>query len=263
MPQQYPGSPILGLRGQEALIRALIWAFIGVLYGMLFVFLAELADEWKLPVNPIFFSGVLSAAVAALIYSSMRLAVLLAILISPVCLMFYVFTAHISHPNDLLVPLLPAGAVIGGLYGQLSKASRVHRADAKTLAGLSAGFLVALLYLTLSHLLKDLPIGFVVGIMCPLTGFLYVLFVPTFIRFHDDLLPASLDGAMVGAGVAVFLAYVFFVMTNSIDNGPLGSATPLIANLDELLPQAVLGGALGAGVIGLLSGLLLTNWQDL
>ena len=156
-----------------------------------------------------------------------------------------------------------AGAVIGGLYGQLSKASRVHRADAKTLAGLSAGFLVALLYLTLSHLLKDLPIGFVVGIMCPLTGFLYVLFVPTFIRFHDDLLPASLDGAMVGAGVAVFLAYVFFVMTNSIDNGPLGSATPLIANLDELLPQAVLGGALGAGVIGLLSGLLLTNWQDL
>ncbi|MET0042186.1 MAG: hypothetical protein ABW100_01540 [Candidatus Thiodiazotropha sp. 6PLUC3] len=48
------------IRINEALIRGAIWAFIGLLYGMLFVFFSAFAEYWQLPVNPYLFAGVLS-----------------------------------------------------------------------------------------------------------------------------------------------------------------------------------------------------------
>lgn len=263
MPPQYPGNPSLALRTREALIRALIWAFIGILYGMLFVFLAELAKRWGLPIQPYFFAGVLAGTIGALIYSSMRLAVLLAVVIAPFCLLFVVFARGLAHPHDLLVFAVPLGALVGAGYGHFAKKSRVYRADAKVLAGFSAGFLVALGYLVLSTQLAGLPMGAIVGVMCPLTGLLYVLFVPTFIRLRDDLLPPPLNGAMVGAGVATFLAFLFFLMTHSLELGPAAASPALLQQIYGLLPQAIFSGALGAGLVGAVSGLLLTGWQDL
>jgi hypothetical protein len=263
MPQQYPGYPFLALRTREALIRALIWAFIGILYGMLFVFLAQLATQWGLPVHPYFFAGVLAATMGALIYSSMRLAVLLAIIIAPFCVLFLVFAEGMVQPHDLLAVVVPIGALIGAVYGHFDKASRVYRADAKLLAGFCAGFLVGLGYLVLSGVVAGWPMGLVIAVMCPLTGLLYVLLVPGFIRFRDDLLPPLLDGAMAGAGVAVFLALVFFLMAHSLELGGATAPAAVLQQIYALLPQAMLGGALGAGLIGLLSGLFLTTWQDL
>ena len=251
------------LRSREAFIRSVIWAFIGLLYGMLFIFFAELADVCDLPVDPYFFSGVLAGAIGALIYSSMRLAVLLAAVISPVCMLYLVLSDAVVQPAELLLVVAPVGAIIGALYGYFSTSSRVYRADAKILTGFSAGFIVSLGYLVLSGQAADLPVGVLIGVMCPLTGFLYVLFVPTFIRFRDNLLPPMGDGALAGTGVAVFLTLCFYMMISSINPGT-GDAVPhLIRQLDTLLPQAMVGGLIGGGIAGLISGLLLTHWQDL
>ncbi len=255
MQPAYPITSSLLLRSKEALVRAVIWAFIGILYGLLFIFFAELAEKWNLPMHPYFFSGILAGTIGALIYSSMRLAVLLAIIISPVCLIFFIFTEGPIVPSELLKIVIPAGALIGGLYGYLSKSSRVCRADAKMLTGFSAGFLAALGYLTLSEFTREVPLGLVVAVMCTLTGWLYVLFVPTFVRFLDNLLPPIGDGALAGASVAIFLAACFFVMITSINTVPEVQQLPMIRNIHELLPQAVTGGLLGGAFAGFLSGL--------
>ena len=259
----YSIASSLRFRFKEALVRSVIWAFIGVLYGMLFVFFSEFAEQWKLPVHPYFFSGVLAGTIGALIYSSMRLAVLLAILISPVCILIFVFSGGHVYPAELFMIVTPIGAIIGAFYGLFSANSRVYRADAKMLTGFSAGFLAALGYLMLSAYLKDFPVGIIAGVMCIVTGWLYVLFVPTFIRLCDNLLPPLGDGALVGASVAVFLVVCFVLMINSINTDPEVQTLPLLRHIYELLPQAVTGGMFGAAFAGFISGLLLKEWQDL
>lgn len=256
-------STSLMVRSKEALVRSVIWAFVGVLYGMLFVFFAELCKQWQLPMHPFFFSGVLAGTIGALIYSSMRLAVLLAAIISPVCILIFTFSQSPVLPGQLFMVVAPAGAIVGGLYGVFATSSRVYRADAKMLTGFSAGFLAALGYLIFSGFLKTLPLISVVAIMCVATGWLYVLFVPTFIRFLENLLPPFGDGALVGTGVAIFLGVCFFIMTTSINTGTEMQNLTFIQQVDASLPQAVTGGLLGGAFSGFVSGLFLTKWQDL
>jgi hypothetical protein len=256
-------APDLLGRSREAGVRGLIWAFIGTLYGLLFVFFLVLANGWEHQVNPYFVAGVLAGTIGALIYSSMRLAVLMAILITPISSMVLLITGTPMDPISLILIIGLVGGIIGGLYGRYSTASRVHRADAKTLAGFCAGFLVSLGYLIMSSTRQDIPLVWVVGFMCPLTGGLYVLFVPTFIKYFDNLLPSEVDGALVGIGVSVFISLLIFVMMNSINTESAGTYLPQIEQIQALLPQAVVGGLSGGGIAGLISGLLFKNWQDL
>lgn len=251
------------LRSREAFLRSVIWAFIGVLYGTLFVFFSELAEEWNFPINPYVFSGVLAGSIGALIYSSVRLAVLLAVILSPICILVFIFSEDSVLPAELFKVVAPAGTIIGALYGLLSTTSRVNRAGAKMLSGFSAGFLPALVYLILSEYLKGVPLGIIVGVMCIVTGWLYVLFVPTFIRFHENLLPSFGAGALVGTSVAIFLVVCVFLMINSINSGHEAQPLPLLLHMYEFLPQSVTGGLLGGAFAGFISGLFLTEWQDL
>ncbi|PVV16599.1 MAG: hypothetical protein B6D77_00785 [gamma proteobacterium symbiont of Ctena orbiculata] len=262
MQVQQPSS-ISRQRLIEALIRGAIWAFIGLLYAMLFVFLAAFADHWQLPIDPNLFAGVLAGTLGALIYSSMRLAVLMTTIISPISIFYFILS---DHPVDLLflVILVSAvGAVVGALYGTFSMGSRVNRADAKTLAGFSAGWLASLTYLLVVNFTAPISISMIVALLCPLTGILYVALVPGFIKLYDNLLPPVGDGLMVGVGVSGFIALCFFVMISSIDDSVAGPLSAALEVIHANLPSAILGGVLGAGLAGVASGLLLTGWQDL
>lgn len=256
-------SPDLLGRVREVLVRSLIWAFIGTLYGLLFAFFAVLAEGWENQVNPCYFAGVLAGTIGALIYSSMRLAVLIAIIITPISSLVLLLTDVSLDPLPLVMIIGTLGGLIGGLYGRYSRASRVCRADAKTLTGFCAGFLVSLGYLMIVGSRNDFPLAWIVGLMCPLTGWLYVMFVPTFIKYFDNLLPAVGDGALVGVGVSIFISLLVLVMLNSINTDSAGTYLPQIEEIQALLPHAVAGGLLGGGVAGLISGLFFKNWQDL
>jgi hypothetical protein len=141
--------------------------------------------------------------------------------------------------------------------------SRVNRADAKTLAGFSAGWLASLVYLLLINLTAPLSIAAIVALLCPLTGLIYVTLVPGFIKLYDNLLPAVGDGLIVGVGVSGFIALSLFVMIGSIDNEVAGPFSSALEVIHGNLPGAAVGGIIGAGLAGILSGLLLTDWQDL
>ncbi len=250
-------------RLKEALIRGAIWSFIGLLYALLFTFFVEVAEHWRLPVDPVFLAGILAATLGALIYSSMRLAVLMTVIVSPVSIFYFILAPWPVNLPYLLLIVSLIGAVIGALYGIFSMGSRIYRADAKTLAGFSAGWIASLLYLLLSEFLGSLSLSAIVAIMCPVTGIIYVWIVPTFIKHYDNLLPPVGDGLMAGIGVSVFVALAFFVMISTIDSTVAGPLIPALEKLSEHLPQSMLGGVLGGGVAGILSGLMLTEWQDL
>jgi hypothetical protein len=256
-------SSTLYLRTREALIRAVIWGFIGSLYGMLFVIFAVLANEWELPVHPFLFSGVLAGTIGALIYSSMRLAVLMAIIISPVCAILMLFSSTPITPINLLLIIGTVGAMAGALYGRFNTNSRVYRADAKTLTGFTAGLLVALGYVVMSKQLSDIPLGIVVGLMCPITGLIYVSLAPAFIRAFGNMLPPAGDGALVGVGVAIFLTLCNFVMVHSIDIDSTGAFHEMVHHVQDLLPQAILGGSIGGVLGGVISSMFFERWQDL
>jgi hypothetical protein len=251
------------LRLREASIRGAIWAFVGLLYAMLFVFFSVFATHWLLPAQPYFIAAVMSGTIAALIYSSMRLAVLMASLLFPISIIKFTLAGGQVSLGALHALMVPAGVVMGAVYGYFSSGSRIRRADAKTLTGFAAGVLVGLLYLLLSPLLSGVSLVGLLGVTSALTGALYVLLVPSFIRLYDDLLPPVGDGALVGAFVAVFIGLCSFVMASSIDTGMAGALSPEVETVLAQLPSAITGGALGAGLTGVLSGLLLTGWQDL
>lgn len=254
---------MLPFRFREALIRGAIWAFVGLLYAILFIFFVALAEHWQLPVNPVFLAAILAGTLGALIYSSMRLAVLMTVVISPVSIFYFILSPRPVNLLSLLLVVTVIGAVIGGFYGVFSKGSRVYRADAKTLAGFSAGWLAALAYLLISWFAEGFDLGWVILLMCPLTGMLYVWMVPGFIRHYDDLLPPVGDGLMVGVGVSSYVALTFFVLVSSIDEAVAGPLMPALERVYELLPLSLLGGVVGGGLAGVASGLLLTDWQDL
>lgn len=250
-------------RVKEALVRGIIWTFIGLLYGALFVFFAVFAKHWDLPIDPVFLAGILSGTLGALIYSSMRLAVLMTVIISPLCIVYFIAAGKPVDPRYLLLLVSLAGAVVGALYGRFSMGSRVHRADAKTLAGFCAGWLVSLAYLLITSLAGSLSVTAVVALMCPITGILYVMLLPAFVKLYDNLLPAVGDGLMVGVGVSGFVAMSFFVMISSVDGSVAGPLLPAVQQIQQHLPGAIAGGMIGAGLAGIVSGLLLTEWQDL
>ena len=258
-----PPPSMLPHRAKEALIRGAIWAFIGLLYAMLFILFVALAEHWRPPINPVAAAGILAGTLGALIYSSMRLAVLMTVIIAPLSIFYFVLA---PWPVDLLYLLLIVsliGAVIGGLYGLFSTGSRVNRADAKTLAGFCAGWLASLGYLSLSWLAEKIPLSLVVALMCPITGILYIWMVPSFVKHYDELLPPVGDGLITGVGVSAFVALTSFVMISSVDSSVAGPLLPALERVQEILPQSLLGGIVGGGLAGVISGLLLTKWQDL
>lgn len=251
------------LRLREALIRGAIWAFIGLLYAMLFVFFSVFSGYWKLPAEPYFVALLLSGTIGAIIYSSMRLAVFMAGLLFPISIFYFTLSDGNMTLTALLKILLPAGLVIGGLYSLFAKGSRIDCADAKTLAGFCVGGILGLGYLLAEPWLKQIPLPWLVAIACPVTGMLYVFVVPTFIRLYRDLLPPVGDGALVGGFVAIFIAFCSFIMASSIDSSMAGTLMPEVEQVLERLPLAMLGGLLGAGCAGIISGLMLSEWQDL
>jgi hypothetical protein len=253
----------LNKRTQEALIRGTVWAFIGSLYGMIFIFFFNLSEHWLSNISPLLVAGTLAGTLAALIYSSMSLAVIIASVSSITCLIYVVSSGnHINLPYLILTTAI-VGAITGSVYALKAKKSRIYRADAKTLTGLCSGGLVSILFFIVSLLIPSLPLSIIVGLSCLLTGTVYVFLAPVFVQRFDDILPPAGDGAMAGAGTSVFIALLFFVMITGVTPEIAGDLESLTENIRHSFLQAALGGLLGGGISGFISGLMLKEWQDL
>ncbi len=246
----------------EALLHGGIWAFSGLLFAILFVTFAVFAENWLLPLKAYLFGGVMAGTISALMYSSMRLVVFISLVLFPFGIFFFINSIDEIVMSDLLKILIPPGLVIGAAYGFFSKRSQIGHADAKTLAGFSAGFLASLCYLLIQAIIPGIDLAWSVGVLSTTTGAFYIMLVPIYVRLYHDLLPPFGDGALVGVASAVFISFSLFMMAGSIDTFTTGELIPEIASILELFPDAALGGVVGSGLMGIIFGFVLTNWQD-
>lgn len=258
-------------RFNEAVMRGLVWAFVGLFFGALHGLFLVFAEAWGWPVDPRLAAGTVAGGVSALIYGSVRLAVVVATAVSLVCALLFIAVDAFSDGGAmplwlLLVVVVPMGALIGGIYGATQRrsdcfgadCSRVFRADAKGVAGLAAGAIAALLFSFI-----ELPgPGITVALLCAATGYLYMSLLPFCLRHFTELLPPTGDGVLVGAGVSLFIGLLFFVLVGDVEPAVVGPYAEAAARVHGLLAPMSLGGALGAGVGGFLLGLRRGPWRD-
>ena len=252
------------LRSRQASQRAAIWAFVGTLYGLLFLVTFALADYYQPGPPPILIAGTLSGCIAALIYSSMSLAAIVTPISSIAALATVMSAEQTVKIGTLLLVAAIVGLVIGAIYGALVKGSRVYRAEAKTIAGTLAGFVVAAASHALSLAFPGIPIALVVALMCLSTGALYILFaiwcVP---RFHA-LLPPIAGGALAGAGTSMFIAATLLLMITKVTPEVADNLLqPLLADIHSLMPATIFGGMLGGAISGFVKGMMRAKWYDL
>jgi|GEM_PF-2839159 len=260
----HPNMNSILFRSREASLRAAIWAFVGTLYGLLFLVAFTLADYYRPGLPPILIAGTLSGCIAALIYSSMSLAAIVTPISSIAALATVLSVEQSVEIETLLMVAALVGLITGAIYGALVKGSRVYRAEAKTIAGSLAGFIVAVAFHALYQLFPGLPIALMVALMCLSTGALYILFAAWCVpRFHA-LLPPIGGGALAGAGTSMFIAATLFLMITKVTPEVADDILqPLLGDIHDLMPATILGGMLGGAFSGFVKGMMRAKWYDL
>lgn len=247
----------LGIKPVDVIFTGLIWAYMGVIFGIVFVGLVRFFEQVPWPVLPEIPAAALSGAIGAVFYGSMQLTVFAAMAGTLASFGFLALASGPVHPLHMLGASALGGLLVGAAYGLKFKSSRVYRADAKIVAGLCAGIISSALLSLLFILTGRLPIWATAMMLCGATGFIYSLIVRGLIRHLHDLLPPAGDGAVAGAGVAGFVGLMIWVMVAELHSQYTGPYTALAHNVLERIPEAAGGAALGgalAGVVGALTG---------
>lgn len=248
---------------EEALFTGLIWAYVGIIFGTVFIGLVRVFEDLSWPVVAEIPAAALSGAVGAVFYGSMQLTVFAAMAGTLASFGFLALSSGPVHPLEILAASASGGLLVGAAYGQGFKTSRVYRADAKILAGLCAGIISSALLALLFILLGRLPVWATSMILCSATGVIYALIEPGFSKHLHHLLPPAGDGAVVGAGVAGFVGLMIWVLVAELHSQYTGPYTALAYNILDRLPQAAGGAALGGALAGIAVALMGKGGQDL
>ena len=249
---------------QDALIRALTWAFVGGLFGAIFVVSRALLAELQPPALQQGLAAVIATALGALLYGSMRLTVIVAVCaLSTMALAALLAAAPLALPQLLLIGGL-SGVLVGGFYGHLDHHSRVRRADAKLLAGLSAGVLGgASVLVPLQLLAVEVPDVLLTALLAPLCGLLYVGMALGFVRRFSHVLAPAGDGVLVGAGAGAVVAVLFWLMRDSMARWPEAALHPVLAGGDGQWLYATASAAAAAALVGVARAILRLRWYNL
>lgn len=259
-----------GSRLGDAMLRAIVWGFVGGLFGVLFIVAHDAAAPWLPFLDPLLVATAIAGAVGAMVYSSVRLTLLAA---GACTLMFasveLVRVAARATGGELWVPeLLVAGAVLvgalaGAYYRQRYRQSRIYRALPKVVAGLLAGLLVGSGWWILRQVVGDPPLPLGIAILCPLVGWSYVWLAGILVRAWGDRLAPTIDAALVGGAVSGLVALGFWATAGMLQPDMAGGAAETIRAAVDRVPVGLLAGWLGGMVAGFSRGVLGFGWYDL
>jgi len=237
----------------EALVLGFIWAVVGVIYSTILVIMLVFFQRLELGAIAIGLAASLAGAVGALFYGSLRLA-LLATMAALIAAFGYLYAMPFQavSPREMLLVSGLAGIIVGGHYGYLITDSRVHQATAKTLTGLYAGFVAGMPMVAVTGWYGEPGPALMAAILTPLTGLIYVLALRRIIALLQGQPSAIVSGALVGGGVAALMGIAVWAFVGIFNTTVTGDATELVRLAWTVLPDAVLGGALGGFIAGAL-----------
>lgn len=249
---------------EQTLLRGAIWAFVGVVFGFIFVVLAAYLQGFASPYFQLLGAAAGAAGLTALFYGSLRLTVMVANF-TFIAMVFYTW----GNAQLTLEPLIYIGGlvglVVGAVYGAKDKRSRVFCAEAKIVAGLFSGSLASLLGL-LAGLFVDGPALPWVGIIvAPAATLIYVSLAYWFVDRCHRFLPPVLDGALVGLGVGSATGLLFMIMAGTLDPELLGMPyhQALVERVQSTWSGVVTGAAVVCCAVGVLRAVLKVRWYNL
>ena len=259
-----------GNRLADALLRAVVWGFIGALFGLLFVVAHDVLAP-RLPLlDPLILAASAAGAVGAVVYSSMHLTVLAA----GACALLFAFVeiaavasggraGEFWAPQALVGGALGVGSLVGIYYSRRYRQSRICRALPKTLAGLLAGVLVGAGWWVARQAIGDASLPVSIAILCPLVAWSYVWLAGVLVRIWGDRLEPALGAAVVGGAVAGLVALGFWATAGVLQPDMAGGARETILAAVGQIPVALMAGWLGGMFAGFARGILGFGWYDL
>ncbi len=253
----------LSQKERVPLVRGAAWAIVGSIYGLVFTFAHAWTPIDLFPLAEMIIPTVTTTAFVALMYGSMRLTVIASIYTSAAIVAAFLLRGGPIQIEPLISAGGITGAIVGTVFGWRVKSSRICRADAKIIAGLTAGMLASLSVVLPGLLGAPLPFHLQVLLAAPLSGLLYIGLAPHCVCRFSDILPPPADGAIVGAGVGLLMAALFWMMSGTLD-GYLVEADQLLVNqMTERLPSTIFAAASGAFMVGIARSLMKLGWYDL
>lgn len=250
---------------EDILMRGAVWALVGAIFGVLFIMFVEaFGMRVRAPYDSVL-ATIAAAALTSLFYGSMRLTVLVANFTFIAMLIYTSQGLSAISPEPLIFISAGVGVAVGAAYGLNDKASRVFCAEAKIIAGAVAGGVAGALVLLVTYLLGNLGSIRLAAIVAPVGILTYTLLARWFVSRCHHLLPAVIDGTIVGLGVGVATGLMFVVMAGALDEGLIASDGLQLyaAGVEAQWGEALFSCALACIPVGVFRALVRAPWYNM
>jgi hypothetical protein len=250
---------------EDMLLRAIVWALIGVLFGSLYVLLVEAMNR-SLPAHfAVTLAIIGAAALTALFYGSMRLTVIVGNFTLIAVMLFSWLGPRVLDLTSLVFIGAGVGLAVGAGYGAMDRISRVFCAEAKIIAGALAGVVGGLMALLLMVVMDGIGQGLLAMAVAPVAILTYLGVARWFVTHCHRLVPPLIDGAVVGLGVGSITGLVFLILAGTLDLDLLGSdqLRSYVSGVQEVWGTTMLGCALVCLPVGVVRSLIRAPWYNL
>lgn len=234
-------------RKADIFIRAIIWGFVGSIFGGLYIGFASVLTPLVAGDLVIIPAAAFAGAVGAAFYGSFQVAII-GTLAGSASGIAYLILAENLQLDEMAAVSLMAGVVAGFFYGNTHQ--EVSGALMKALTGLVAGAIAGILLWTLIQAGVAFNSYFTAAILVPITGTFYVYGVFKVISRLDCRLPLSMVGSLVAAVLSVVVAGSIW----SVHEAMVASYALAAASVDQVGFKQVMGAIMGGTTGGLIAG---------
>jgi len=246
-------------RKADIFIRAIIWGFVGSIFGGLYVGFSSLLTPLVGDDLVIIPAAAFAGAVGAAFYGSFQVAII-GTLAGAASGIGYLILADSQQLDEMAAVSLMAGVVAGFMYGNTHR--EVSGALMKSLTGLVAGAIAGILLWAMLRAGVATNSYLTTAILVPLTGTFYIYGVFKVISRMDCRLPLSMVGSLVAALLSVVVAgsiwSVHEVMAASYE---LAASSAEQVGFRQVM-AAILGGTTGGLIAGGLYAWVGLKWLD-
>ena len=243
-------------RFEDALLRGVIWGLVGGIYAALFVGFLESFQFSGFSGWSLVLAGSLAGAVGAAFYGAMQIAILGTLAGVIATFAYLVMNAGSAHPLGVMVVASVAGTTLGIAFGAMH-VFLLRGALSKLLSGLIGGSCAGLVLWTVTLMLpQPLPLGVLVGLLVPITGYVYVAVSDRLESLCAGRIPEPIVGGLVAGSLAAVVGTSVWAVGGSATGSVDPAFKPVIDQALSQVPVAILGGAIGGILAGSLLGLL-------
>jgi len=244
-----PESRSSGYHSQKAdiFIRAIIWGFVGSIFGGLYIGFVSMLTPLIASDLAIIPAAAFAGAVGAAFYGSFQVAII-GTLAGSASGIAYLILAENLQLNEMAAVSLMAGVVAGFIYGNTHH--EVSGALMKALTGLVAGTLAGIVLWAFVQAGAAFNSYFTAAVLVPVTGTFYIYGVFKIISRLDCRLPLSMVGSLVAAALSVVVAGSVW----SVHEAMLASYELTESSIHHVGFKQIMGAILGGTTGGLIAG---------